>query len=262
MKWIFLGFIVLLHLFSCNSSTISSDENSMMQDSVASQIKKEPVQDCPPAVDLATHQEAYLRRLAHVEKRRIQLSQTYQGANDKVKALEMIGDSLHHILVEEIFPFWYGTIWDFNGYTAKPRDGVVACGYFVSTPLKQIGFKLNRYKLAQQAAANIVKSLCVNEKAKTLSTIEQMLAYFKTQDDGLYVVGLTSHVGFIEKKNQEVYFIHSNYEWYPCNGVVKEKVLASTAISHSDIFVIGSISQNEILLKRWLTNGNIPIVGE
>jgi hypothetical protein len=46
-----------------------------------------------------------------------------------------IGTFIHHSLSKTIFPHWYGTVWDYNGYTNTPKNGVIACGYFVSTTL-------------------------------------------------------------------------------------------------------------------------------
>ena len=51
-------------------------------------------------------------------------------------------------LVNDIIPFWYGTKWSFEGHTNKPNDGEIACGYFVSTTLKDVGLNINRYHLA------------------------------------------------------------------------------------------------------------------
>ena len=38
-------------------------------------------------------------------------------------------------LADSVFPAWYGTKWDFNGHTNVPKEGLIACGYFVSTTL-------------------------------------------------------------------------------------------------------------------------------
>ncbi len=49
-----------------------------------------------------------------------------------------------------IFPHWIGTKWDYNGYTNEPgEDKLIACGYFVSTSLKHMGFNWNRFDLAK-----------------------------------------------------------------------------------------------------------------
>ena len=67
---------------------------------------------------------------------------------------------LFNSMIDSIFPAWMGTNWDFNGTSNVPKQGEIACGYFVSTTLKHVGFNLNRYKLAQQAAS-VVLMYCV-----------------------------------------------------------------------------------------------------
>src|SRR5687768_5014531 len=58
------------------------------------------------------------------------------------------------LLVDRIIPYWIGTPWSFEGHTSIPNSGKIACGYFVSTTLLDLGFNLNRYTFAQQAPEN------------------------------------------------------------------------------------------------------------
>ena len=64
--------------------------------------------------------------------------------------------------------YWVETKWDFNGVSRVSRQGSIACGYFVTTVLEDIGFKLNRIKLSQQASSVMIFNLCAN--VKRLST--------------------------------------------------------------------------------------------
>ena len=156
-------------------------------------------------------------------------------------------------LTKEVFPYWYGTEWDFNGYTNKPGEGKIACGYFVSTTLKDAGAKVNRYKLAQQYSHKIVTVLSCGNGVKRFSNItskvfaEKVKSEFK---DGLYVIGLDHHVGFILKENSEVYFIHASYR-DPVQ-VVKEKASESAALGDTDVFVIAGLTNNPLFLKQWI----------
>jgi len=175
---------------------------------------------------------------------------------NKIEDIDSLGSYLHEQLTSEVFPAWYGTEWDYNGYTNTPREGIVACGYFVSTTLKHAGFNLNRFDLAKMYSSSIVKSLCGTPT--TFTDIDNMFAYLLEKDDDLYVVGLSSHVGFIEKKGEQIYFIHSNY----IGPVAVEKEIAkdSDALNSSDIFVLGNITGNSELLKKWRDNTRISIV--
>ncbi|CAG5077411.1 hypothetical protein [Parvicella tangerina] len=156
--------------------------------------------------------------------------------------------TLHEELVNSIFPFWYGTPWDFNGYTDVPNEGVVACGYFVSTTLKHVGFNLNRYDIAKMYSSDIVKTLCFNDYWVE-EDFEKFLFRMQTMDDGLYIVGLSSHVGFIEQVRGRTYFIHANY--IGTNGVEKELASSSDALSGSATFWLGNFTNNAELIDAF-----------
>src|SRR4029453_1954809 len=51
---------------------------------------------------------------------------------------------------DSLFVCWYGTAWDFNGITEEPGKGKIACGYFVTTILRDLGIPVKRYKHAQR----------------------------------------------------------------------------------------------------------------
>ncbi len=63
---------------------------------------------------------------------------------------------LEHSL-PEMMRCWLGTPWDFNGTADGPGGGKIACGYFVATLLKDAGFRVDRYQLAQQPSGNTTK---------------------------------------------------------------------------------------------------------
>jgi hypothetical protein len=158
---------------------------------------------------------------------------------------------LFDVLSNHVFPSWYGTPWDFNGISNVPGKGKIACGYFVSTTLKHVGFNLNRYKTAQQAASVIIHEICGKKYTKKYSSEIALLKELSTKPNGLYVVGLDYHVGFLVVENSEVYFVHADF----FNGkVLREKAATSTAFTSSQYFVLGKITNNAPLMKKWLTN--------
>lgn len=182
--------------------------------------------------------------------------QLVKANKSKIEDVDSLGSYLHKQLSIEVFPAWYGTKWDYNGYTNTPRNGIIACGYFVSTTLKHVGFNLNRFDLAKMYSSSIVKSLCGSPT--TFTDIDNMFAYLLENEDDIYVVGLSSHVGFIEKKGDKIYFIHSNY----IGPVAVEKEIAknSDALNSSEIFVLGNITGNSQLIKKWKNNTYITVV--
>jgi hypothetical protein len=161
---------------------------------------------------------------------------------------EVSSQLLFKTLVDSIFPAWYGTPWDFNGISNTPGKGEIACGYFVSTTLKHAGFNLNRYKLAQQASEIITKSVCGAEKTRYFHDIDDIINLLSLQNQGLYIVGLDYHVGFIVIENGGLYFVHSDFI---NNKVVREPLRTSEAFSSSQGFVLGEITHNQSLMKKW-----------
>jgi hypothetical protein len=177
---------------------------------------------------------------------------------EKKKILSEAGIYLYKNLVDTIFPYWYGTTWDFNGYTDKPGEGLVACGYFVSTPLKHCGFNLNRFKLAQQYSLEIVNRISCGDSVWSYSGINSWQFLQKTKGklkEGLYVVGLDNHVGYLLYEKGEVYFIHSSY--LDPGSVVREKASESLALATSQVFVMSNISSNAKLIKKWIMGEEI-----
>ena len=185
---------------------------------------------------------------------KLELDQTPLNKTDSF--FEAKGDQLHLFFVDSVFPCWYGTVWDFNGYTDKPGEGLIACGYFVSTPLKHMGFNLNRFKVAQQYSHSIVNTLCTD--IRDIQGYDKTLEHLKKSRTGLYIVGLDNHVGFISVENEGIFFIHSSYVDPGC--VLRENVESSAVFQYSKRFVIGNFSGNAAILKKWLKNQSIQIV--
>ena len=159
-------------------------------------------------------------------------------------------------LTSTIIPFWYGTKWSFDGYTAIPKQGEIACGYFVSTTLSHVGFKLNRYKLAQKDPKKEAELLQINGAIEVLekSPSELKKHFINTKKDGLYFVGLDFHVGYLLKENNEVFFIHSNYINH--EGVKKESITESKAFVSKKYYIV-AITENEKLVEKWILNETI-----
>lgn len=155
---------------------------------------------------------------------------------------------LDDLIVKTIFPYWYNTPWDFNGYSNVPRKGKIACGYFVSTPLKHIGFNWNRYRLAQQDATTIVKKIsCKETKFYWNKSPKEFLNLVRELEDGLYIIGFDSHVGFLYKHQSGIDIIHSSYYSGVC--VMKEVALTAQALSDSNSYVLGRLFTKKNLQK-------------
>ncbi len=156
-----------------------------------------------------------------------------------------------NLLVDSIFNYWYGTKWDFNGHTKTPRNGEIACGYFITTTLKDVGIHLNRYSLAQKASSEIIKRLCDENTITRFSDLEKLKSYLSdVNNNEVLILGLDYHVGFVVKRDGKNYFIHSNY--ISREGVIKEILENSDAIRSSNIYMIGNVTRNDELILNWL----------
>ena len=162
--------------------------------------------------------------------------------------IEQKSNLLYNLISEGLVEHWVGTPWDFNGTTRTPNQGTIACGYFVTNTLSDLGFDIQRVKLAQAASSEMIKILCI--ETKWISRFDNFNAYMKKQiKNAIYIVGLDFHTGFIIKKGDEIYFFHSNY--IQNEGVILERIEASKALQSSEAFFIGNLSENKDLLKTW-----------
>lgn len=164
---------------------------------------------------------------------------------------------LQQSIIDSLFLYWLDTPWDFYGTTEMPRQGNIACGYFVTTTLKHAGFNLNRVQLAQQAASVIIQTLCDKSSIKIISNgkLSLLQQYFKQIKEGLYIIGLDNHVGFIQKRDTSTFMIHASgsspYQ------VVIENTAECRPILKSQFFMIGDLLGNDQLIDKWIHGDKI-----
>jgi len=204
-----------------------------------------------PAIKPVKYNDVRLK----IDAARTKLSSRYQHTENIDQKLNVINDAREYLtqsVYNEIFPYWYGTGWDFNGTTETPGQGKIACGYFVSTVLRDTGLKVQRARMAQQASENIVLSLTTDAHIKRFRNvpINAFVQSVQNWGPGLYVVGLDIHTGFILNVDGDVYFIHSSY--IDPYTVVKDRALESRILSDSKYRVLGKISADDQLIMKWL----------
>ncbi len=193
-------------------------------------------------------------------KERTSLARSYQLGEIPI---DSVSKYFQDKFLNSLIPYWYGTEWDFNGYTDVPNEGYIACGYFISTTLKHFGVNWNRYKLAQQAAYLELKTVAFDERIHRLgnATDLQFLEYVdKNLDDGLYLLGLSYHVGFLLVRKGVPFFIHANMG-FPF-GVVTEYADQTIAFDYTWDYFLVSISHNKKFLEKWLIGEKIHVVTE
>ncbi|OQX88865.1 hypothetical protein B6D60_00860 [candidate division KSB1 bacterium 4484_87] len=157
-------------------------------------------------------------------------------------------------ITNNIFPSWYGTKWDFYGMTRTPQKGKIACGYFVTTILSDIGFNIPRIKWAKSASEIFIKKLALKKDIKRFLNrpISEVEKYLLKAGEGIYLVGLDNHVGFISVKDSTMNFIHSNY-YHPEIGVMSESITSENPLHDSRYRVIGKLMSDQMIIN-WINN--------
>lgn len=241
MRYFIYG-IILIGLLGCIRESQSPDTPPLAKDTLVAE----------PTYVALRRQIPYDSLKLISRQQRSQFAQQYQNAprHEKAASLKAAGQWLRYHLTGQVFPAWYGTEWDFNGYTAKPREGKIACGYFVSTPLKQMGFNLNRYKMAQADATTISRSL--SDTLMRFTDRDRLLGYIASQPDELYIVGLDNHVGFLYKSADTLDFIHSTFVTPSC--VFREKAVESPVLSWSQVYVLAPLTRRKWTMEKWLSH--------
>jgi hypothetical protein len=153
-------------------------------------------------------------------------------------AAKIYRKSHFHLIVDSLAPYWYGTPWNFYGTTQLPLYGKIACGYFVTTLVRDAGIPVQRVHLAQQAASKIITTLCKSSSIQSFSNKQKMIDYFtKYPNNTLFIIGLDCHVGFVTKENNKLYFLHSSY--VAPAVVKKELLLDAVPINSSKTWMLG-----------------------
>lgn len=235
-----------------SSCTTPASGDKMPGDSVAAQTP-EPEKT---RIDTAARLAAYRKACAAVAKQQVVFQQRYsaaadQPARDKVTAAART--YLVRMFSDSIFPGWYETTWDFNGVSQEPLTGPIACGYFVTTTLKQAKFDIDRVFLAQQASSVLIRKMCDKDRIKVVTggQLDKLVTYLQAQPDGIYILGLDNHVGYVVKKGKTLDMVHSSY--WPQVKVVRETMAESAIVKESKYFMVGNVLHSKATIEAWLT---------
>ncbi len=206
---------------------------------------------------------AYAARIAAIDQTRRALAVRYRRAGSKTergRVLNEAREAFATAVASRLAPLWFGTPWEFYGTTEAPGEGTIACGYFVSTVLRDAGLRVERVRMAQQAAENIIKSLTGERYIRRFSDrpLDQFVAAVEAMGDGLFVVGLDYHVGMLSVRGGSAWFLHSTSSG--CSCALEERARDSGDLAASRYRVIGKISDDDRLILKWLERKRIATV--
>lgn len=204
------------------------------------------------ATDLA--REAYPDRLAALSEARATLAK-------KERTPEVYADARKLALAaftDDLFPAWTGTPWAFYGTSVTPGEGEIACGYFVSTTLRDAGFGVQRIKLAQQPAERIIKTFVAKGDIRRFRTgdVDPVVDAVQAGGEGLWIVGLDYHVAYLWNDGSTVRMCHSGN--LGPGAVACEDARTSPSMV-SNYHVIGRLF-SDAMLDRWLDNKAFPTI--
>lgn len=221
-------YLGLLFFTSCDSNSSSLDA-----------IKPETNQTHLTLTDITSHVKIHkssFKKLAPVVRR------------------DSINNYLVDLIGDKIYDIWKGTPWSFNGTTGNPGKGSIACGYFVTTVLNNIGYNIPRIKYAICPSLEMIKKASGNKSVENHSgkSSADLRTLLLSRGKAVYITGLDFHTGFIVCDGSEVFFLHSNFIKH--EGVIKDPIIHSASFNSSKTCWLGCISSNEYFQNNWLVN--------
>lgn len=227
--------------------------------SPSAELELEPAE---PALD--RHDAA----LAKIASEREKLAARYEQASaaEQAKLRAEARRLLEDTIIEAVFPAWLGMPWGMGSdSTATPphEPGMkVGCSYFVTSVLLSVGVELeNRFTFAQAPAIHIQRSLAPDQASlhRYFSIpAEQLRDRIAALGDGLYIIGLDTHLGFVVVRAGEVRFVHARYTG--ARVVSDELLVESVAIANSRPkgYFVTPLFQDGRLVDLWLRGQVVP----
>jgi hypothetical protein len=203
----------------------------------------------------------YRQLIAKLQQERRNLAIRYAEARTAREISDVIRESqeLLEKTLPEMMRCWLGTPWDFHGTCEMPGGGKIACGYFVSTILRDADFRVERFKLAKQPSQGIVRTFVPRKQMHITSGLgyEDFLDQVVARGPGIRIVGLDKHVAFlVVTEEKEIRFIHSSGADPHC--VVDEDRDTASSLKQSQYRVTGNLTRNPEIIHGWLTAGDWP----
>lgn len=194
--------------------------------------------------------------LENIELKRNALAKSYHLAKsdkEEEKIIDQARKYLDEVLTGKVFPAWYGTPWSFNGNAEQPFQGTVACGAFVENVLKNLGFAIDS-RLSLQPSEYIIENMCGKNKILRFSNVSigSFNDEVREMGEGVYIVGLDRHVGFLYQLDGKYRFVHA----HGYLAVIAEIPSLSPTLRMSRYRVVGKLF-NDKMIRQWLNGQKI-----
>ena len=159
-------------------------------------------------------------------------------------------------VTEQLIVRWLGTPWAYHGVATSPGDEPIACGYFVAQILQDAGVRLqSRRQFGMAAALDIQRSLTPETRhmqrifSVPATELRERIAQ---RGDGLYLIGLDIHVGFVLVKGDDVRLLHASYTGDAV--VTDEPLVGAEAIerSRSKGYFVSKLFADDRAIVSWL----------
>lgn len=198
----------------------------------------------------------YAEVRTRLEQERVALAKDFD--KHPAKTIARAREILVETLRDDLLPAWNGTAWAMNGTSQVPHEGAIACGYFVSTTLLHAGFHVERVRMGQQASTYISRSLVDYESMWRTSDqpIDAFVDRLRKGGDGIYLVGLDNHVGFVIVDGEDTWFHHSG----PGNAGVRREPARTASFLSTSRYREAAKLLDDALVERWLRGEDIPTV--
>ena len=224
----------------------------------------------PAAVEAQHDAAAYEAALAGIEARRVALTRRLKAADSGAERATVLADARVAALAamrEVVLPAWLGMAWGLgpNSTPTRPHEPgtVIACGYFVSSALENLGLRLGtRFRFAQAPALHAQRSLA--PAARDLHVFfsipgDELARKIAGLGEGLYIIGLNNHIGFVDVRGEQVRIIHASYTG---DQVVSDEPLATAEVianSRAAGYFVTPLLQDDRLVERWLRGETVPL---
>ena len=211
------------------------------------------------AADPAQARVHYRDALALLERTRAALLAEWEQA-PRARRPQVVARSRDALLAafeDTLFPAWEGTPWEFYGTSEVPGEGTIACGYYVSTLLRDAGLRVQRVELARQASEHIVRTLAAApdilrfRDAEPGALLEEVR---RRHGEGLFVVGMDYHVAFLRLDAEGARLCHSAV-LEPRHATCEPAATSPGFVSR--YHVVGPALSDAVVL-RWLQGQALP----